>query len=861
MHDLASKLINELTYRGLAKKQQTITKLFPTFHDRVGQVDSLGGVKLNDLKPNQWQFKVHSGTDSGVWYDVVMKFVDIGADIKKVMRSPEVWFTTGTHVDYNKLAKRLLYGSKLQWRCSCPAFKYWGSAFILSQPKYNAKYTNKETRPPDTRNPKKHGAVCKHLQAVLNKFLSYENTMTKYLRQFHRGKVNRYEKIIKARRGKAERIAEERDSRCHPTVRSEYIVKQKVIKQYLDGSLDIIAEASNDEYTVLIAEKNHEIYVNNDMRNKPVVAGNWMDWWEPEHEKYFGVTEKDYEALSKTERAELEAKLQLKRWISIEFWLFFAEQYHPKEYDTWWFDEGGAKFRATKGLKKPNEYWYKRLHAGGQLSEGIKAARIKYLDSGLIDQEGFDQLITQDPTATKKYLEWLIKEYLKKAQVGEEDEVLNAGEFIDSFDEYAKKGLIDNKDIYRYSFADVVDTIAGLGGVLTKRAQKRMHKKDIEVILDDDRYLVVSPKTKEASVYYGKGTKWCTSSVNDNVFNEHMEQGYKLYYIIPKDGSEKHAIAMHYSGDIEAYDSADRSMTVGDVLEKLSLDLNLFKLPTAAEYIINKIRAVGFTKLSDGSYDVYGSVDLDEMDLDKLPIKFRVVEGHFYCRNNELKTLEGSPQIVGGSFYCAGNLLTTLKGVPKEIHGTFACTRNKLTSLEGGPIRVDSRYSCSNNKLVSLKGAPKKVGGSFECDFNRLTSLEDAPNEVGDSFTCMYNALTSLIGGPEKVGGTYICTYDKLTSLEGSPEVINKDFDCSENELESLEGGPKIVKGNFICSKNKLSTLEDGPEKVYGSVSADYNFETEEDLIKTLPQNQNKQSAPELDKTEREILQGILGTL
>src|SRR3989304_2764648 len=61
------------------------------------------------------------------------------------------------------------------------------------------------------------------------------------------------------------------------------------------------------------------------------------------------------------------------------------------------------------------------------------------------------------------------------------------------------------------------------------------------------------------------------------------------------------------------------------------------------------------TLLSNGSYDVKGNVDLFELDLDKLPIKFNKVGGNFWCGHNKLTILEGAPQTVGKDFGCGSN--------------------------------------------------------------------------------------------------------------------------------------------------------------------------------------------------------------
>ena len=59
-----------------------------------------------------------------------------------------------------------------------------------------------------------------------------------------------------------------------------------------------------------------------------------------------------------------------------------------------------------------------------------------------------------------------------------------------------------------------------------------------------------------------------------------------------------------------------------------------------------------YTINPDGSIDVNGSVNLFYEKLKKLPLKFNKVNGNFYCNDNQLTTLEGSPKEVNGVFWC-----------------------------------------------------------------------------------------------------------------------------------------------------------------------------------------------------------------
>ena len=139
------------------------------------------------------------------------------------------------------------------------------------------------------------------------------------------------------------------------------------------------------------------------------------------------------------------------------------------------------------------------------------------------------------------------------------------------------------------------------------------------------------------------------------------------------------------------------------------------------------------------------------------------VDGDFSCNMQGLSDFKGVRfGKVGGSFYCRNNQLTTLEGAPQEVGRDFNYHNNQLTSLEGAPREVRGNFVCDNNGLTSLEGAPQKVGLNFYCDNNQLTTLEGAPQEVGEDFSCHTNQLTSLEGLPQKIVGDFICYHNPV---------------------------------------------------------------------------------------------------
>ena len=130
--------------------------------------------------------------------------------------------------------------------------------------------------------------------------------------------------------------------------------------------------------------------------------------------------------------------------------------------------------------------------------------------------------------------------------------------------------------------------------------------------------------------------------------------------------------------------------------------------------------------IQDGLVNVYGDVMLSGKKISKILLKFGEVSGNFNCYNNQLTTLEGSPERVGGSFYCSHNNLTSLEGSTQEVGGGFYCSYNQLTTLVGGPKEVLGRYDCSSNKLTDVRGFPEYYRGEvliYDNPVYRIISL------------------------------------------------------------------------------------------------------------------------------------------
>ena len=130
--------------------------------------------------------------------------------------------------------------------------------------------------------------------------------------------------------------------------------------------------------------------------------------------------------------------------------------------------------------------------------------------------------------------------------------------------------------------------------------------------------------------------------------------------------------------------------------------LKLFESFEDIKEFCRKYGITNYTINPDGSIDVDDTVDLHNINLVKLPLKFNRVDGYFDCSWNNLKTLEGSPIEVNGNFSCYNNKLTSFEFSPKIIRGTFDCQYNNIKSFEYFPSFVKGYFYCDCNPIFKV---------------------------------------------------------------------------------------------------------------------------------------------------------------
>ena len=251
--------------------------------------------------------------------------------------------------------------------------------------------------------------------------------------------------------------------------------------------------------------------------------------------------------------------------------------------------------------------------------------------SSVVTKDIFDKLVSIDPTSRPnkkgKYLDWLIrKAYASNNKILEDaSKVKGDLELFDKYGTKLKKQIGDFKD--QYDLSKAVSEIRNQQNSLKSNKEVATEiKKGATKIFDDGKWLVVVPETKEASCYYGKGTRWCTAADNDNMFDEYNKDG-KLYIIINKDTDEKYQFHFESLSFMNSSDEPIKEWPVGFTGELNSKLLDLVKDTEnrlAFAYMFVKIKRVFETGNIDEfiflltSGDLYGhTMNWDRVEMVK----------------------------------------------------------------------------------------------------------------------------------------------------------------------------------------------------------------------------------------------------
>ena len=140
--------------------------------------------------------------------------------------------------------------------------------------------------------------------------------------------------------------------------------------------------------------------------------------------------------------------------------------------------------------------------------------------------EYIEYIYRQDPTKSKKYFKWIFETWLKND--GKNIDYNDLIGMVTYFDRNPNK--FEKKDLYQYTYDEFLKSY---NEAILKMSKREIVSSGVEKLYEDDKYVLLRPKTAEASCKYGANTKWCISSRTNNYFESYDEDNL-FFFIIDK---------------------------------------------------------------------------------------------------------------------------------------------------------------------------------------------------------------------------------------------------------------------------------------------------------------------------------------
>ena len=238
-------------------------------------------------------------------------------------------------------------------------------------------------------------------------------------------------------------------------------------------------------------------------------------------------------------------------------------------------------------------------------SDIINEVKIIKSLSDKIDPKHLKDIIDGDKTPTKKYVNWILKQVIDtKIDL---DVFTSMKSFlidlVNDFEEI-KSSITINKlknyggpsfnskvfekptDINSYEDYVELNNMVSFFKELKSKSDTNVNK-----IFEDDEFLVIEPKSFLSSCKYGGGTKWCTTTRNDDSnFIKYTKDGY-LFYIIDKGRKIDHPlykIALHTS-KIRYKNGINKKMFNSDTVDIFNAPDTLLKNVNPIDILPDKV--------------------------------------------------------------------------------------------------------------------------------------------------------------------------------------------------------------------------------------------------------------------------------
>lgn len=190
--------------------------------------------------------------------------------------------------------------------------------------------------------------------------------------------------------------------------------------------------------------------------------------------------------------------------------------------------------------------------------KGVRIAKTASVDENAA--RILNKIAVADPTKNGAYMQWLTNCYIGK-QFLIEDLGRIKGE-LTTFEKIKNK--IKDMDIVNMTMGQLYDVVDANKEKAEEKSMAEIEREikanGAEKVISVKDFMVIALKTKEAAMYYGKGTRWCTAAESsENAFDSYNSQG-TLYVVIVNDKDGKQRKFQFHIQSGQAMDERDISI-------------------------------------------------------------------------------------------------------------------------------------------------------------------------------------------------------------------------------------------------------------------------------------------------------------
>lgn len=382
--------------------------------------------------------------------------------------------------------------------------------------------------------------------------------------------------------------------------------------------------------------------------------------------------------------------------------------------------------------------------------------------------------VEADPTPNKRYLAWLLRVHWRPGAPNgrrwglPEEDLYRYTELLQAFDRNKHRLPIEKRDINRYRGEhDLLEVVGGFIAAeedLSSNAEKRQARaqayEEAIVHLDEEDWKLVEPLSKFSSMWWGRGTRWCTAAKRHNAFDSYTGEKGRLFIVLHPDGTR----FQFHLPSLSLMDASDRRakgevafhgapealrLSVTDLLvdstERLNIHARLQKLERLEAFmpgmtdhpIVERVRAEGRRKAEEES-PVFVD-DVEGWTIQQLPSAFALYwylkhEGGMKPDWEAHRLNEDDPHIwrvaVGGK-----SLIVQL-GI---LFDAFENAQDRERMAAPRPLASRSGWHDEVDNALDPTVGRGRFLTDWSSDFERLKwRMRTAPQEVRDWYVSLF---------------------------------------------------------------------------------------------------------------------------